>query len=595
MIKSMSVKRIIHLIILGIVATILVQCANSITAPVGGPKDLDPPIVLETSPENGSANFKGDKFSIKFDEFITLQNVLQSALISPPMKEPPDFKVKGKTVMVKFNEELKPNTTYSVYFGDAITDITENNPISNYTYIFSTGDYVDSLNLYGKVTNAFDLLPVEGAFVMLYKDNNDTIPLDSLPYYVVPYYLSKTDVDGNFQFSGLSNDEFLLFSMLDQNSNIIFDQPGEQIAFLDTLVSPFYIEKPKIDSTLIDSISEITLEPDSILVADTVIVDSTIIKQIEKNSLELYMFLSPDTIQRLLKAEVLVKNKIRFSFSQPAQDVIFEKRTYPLDDSLIVIEYSENFDTIVWHLNNPPGDSLELLLTQSEDTLGNVYLKLDPSKKSARLRRKETEVKEYLDVKSNLKAATLGLNEELELEFSQPMVKYNNLDSSLLVIGVDSIWDPEFSFKDSLLKRIVIPMAITEDNKYRLYFPDSAFTNWNALNTQEIDIKFKTLPLSEYGIFLFHLHPEYNQNYIIQMMDNQENILNEHFFTGDTTIIYEYVKPAEYLFKIIYDNNNNKKWDPGNYGIRLQPEEVIYFQKEVKVRANWEVEEDWKF
>ena len=587
--------KIINLIILGIITLIVVRCANSITSPVGGPKDLTAPTVLQTTPANGSANFTGDKFSIRFDEYIKLENVQQSALISPPMKELPDFRIKGKSLLVKFNEELKTNTTYSVYFGDAITDITEGNPVSNFTYIFSTGDFVDSLSLYGTVSNSFDLLPVEGAFVMLYKDNNDTIEFDSLPYYVVPYYLSKTDINGNFQFSGLSEDNYLLFSMLDQNSNIIFDQPGEKIAFLDTLIQPFYIEKPIIDTTLVDTITEMIIEPDTLLLSDSIVLDSTILKQIAKNNIDLYMFLSPDTIQRLLKAEVLMKNKIRFSFSQPALDVNFKKVNYPLADSLVIIEYSEENDTIIWHLNNPPGDSLELLLTQSLDTLGNVYLKLDPSKKSTRVRKKDEEVKEYLTWKSNVKSNVLGLNEQLEIEFSQPMVKYNNLDSSLLIAGGDSIWGPDFSFTNSLLNKITIPIDIIEDTKYSIFFPDSAFTNWNKLNTQSIDLNFKTLPLSNYGIFFFHLHPEYNQDYIIQLLDNQENLISETTFRSDTTIVYEYLTPAEYKFKIIFDDNRNSKWDPGNFGIKLQPEKVIYFPKDVKVRGNWELEEDWEF
>jgi len=589
------VTRIIKLIILGIISLIVVRCANSITSPVGGPQDLDPPLVLQTNPANGSANFTGDKFVIKFDEFIKLENIQQSALISPPMKEIPDFKIKGKTLQVKFNEELKPNTTYSVYFGDAITDITEGNPVSNYTYIFSTGNFVDSLSLYGTVTNSFNLLPVEGAFVMLYKDNNDTIEFDSLPYYVVPYYLSKTDIDGNFQFSGLSDDEYLLFSMLDQNSNIIFDQPGEEIAFSDSLVKPFYIEKPKVDSTLNDSITEIIMEPDSILVTDSIVIDSTVLKQIAKNKIDLHMFLSPDTIQRLLKAEVLVKNKIRFSFAQPALDINFEKLVYPLDDSLVIIEYNKENDTITWHLNNPPIDSLELLLTQHNDTLGKVYLKLDPSKKSTRVRKKDEEIKEYLTHVSNLSSNILAPTQQFEIEFSEPMVHYNYLDSVLLVSGVDSIWGPDFSFTDSLLNKITVPIDIIEDTKYRLYFPDSAFSNWNNLNTQPIDISFKTLPISDYGVFIFHLHPETQQDYIIQMMDAQENIINEVNFSNDTTLLYEHLIPAEYLFKIIFDDNKNSKWDTGNYGTKLQPEKVIFYPKEVKIRGNWEIEEDWKF
>lgn len=588
-------RRFYWYILVVIVAFIANQCANSITAPSGGPKDETPPVVLETLPENGRPNFKGNKFSIRFNEYISLQNVQQSALISPPMKEQPDFKVKGKTVQVKFNEELKPNTTYSVYFGDAITDITENNPISNYTYIFSTGDYVDSLSLFGSVNDAFTLLPVEGAFVMLYKDINDTIVFDSLPYYVVPYYVSKTDTAGHFQFTGLSDEEFMVFSLLDQNSNMIFDQPGEQIAFLDSLVRPGYIEKPKIDTITADSIYEIAVVADSLLLNDSIVPDSTLLKQILQNSVDLYMFLSPDTIQRLLKAEVVTKNEIRFSFSQPALDVMFEKLRYPLEDSLIVTTYSDNYDTITWFLNNPPFDSLELLITQYDDTLSTAYLKIDPKKQSARSRKKDEEVKEYLLWKTNINSNVLNPEDKFIIEFAQPFVRFNNIDSSLLVNGVDSTWNPKFNFTDSLLTSIEIPIEMMEDTKYRLFFPDSAFSSWNNIHTEKINVKFRTLPISDYGIFILNLHPEIYQNYIVQMMDDKENILFENLFNNDTTITYDNLLPAQYLYKIIFDDNGNGKWDPGNFGLRIQPEKVIYYQKEVKIRANWDVEEDWWF
>ena len=596
-IKTNCVRRFYWYILIVVIAFTTSQCANSISSPQGGPKDVRPPEVIETIPKNGSPNFKGNKFTVRFDEFVKLDNVEQSALISPPMKKAPDYRVKGKAVQVKFNEELKPNTTYSVYFGDAIVDITENNPISNYTYIFSTGEYVDSLSLYGNVKNAFNLTPVEGAFVMLYKDNNDTIAFDSLPYKVVPYYLSKTNVEGKFQFTGLSNDDFLLFSLLDQNSNFIFDQPGEQIAFLDSLIHPSFISMPVKDSITADSIVNIEIESDSILIIKDSIAKSIEDKIIEKNSVDLFMFLSPDTIQRILKAEVLAKNNIRFSFSQSAKNVNFEILSYPLNDSLFIEEYSIYEDTLIWHLNNPPIDSLELLLTQYNDTLGTIYLKLDPEKKSARLRKKdkEDEKKEFLSWTSNVTANKLDINKHLEIIFSQPRVNFNDIDSSFLIAGTDTIWNPEFYFSDSLNMKIDFPFDLLEETKYQVYFPDSAFTSWNNIHTEAIDIKFSTLPLKDYGILTFNLQPNKKQNYIFQLMNDKEKEIKKVLFYNDTTITFEYLKPANYLFKIIYDNNNNGVWNPGNYGLKIQPEEVIYYPKEVKVRANWEIEEDWKY
>lgn len=581
-------------LLLIIVVILVVKCAHPI-APTGGPEDVKPPTVIGTTPENGNPNFRTNKFSISFDEFVSIENIQQAALISPPMSEMPEFRVKGKSVNVKFMEDLKPNTTYSVYFGDAIVDITEKNPVINYTYIFSTGDYVDSLSLSGYVIDALDLKPIEGAFVMLYKDNNDTIVFDSLPYYIVPYYLSKTNIDGRYQFNGLSDDDYLLFAISDQNSNYIFDQPGEQIAFLDSLIRPIYIEKPKIDTTLTDSITNLLMTKDSIIVtADSLVTDSIMYN--EEFDVNLLMFLTPDTSQRLMKAEVLEKNKIRFSFTQPANNIEIESIKYAPDSTWYVEVYSKEKDTLYWYLFNPPVDSLILQFTQFYDTLGTVYLKLDPEKKSSRIKKKDEEVKKIkLGWKSNLSGSNLDLDKHLEIIFNHPYVKLNKVDSSLLIIGNDSTWDPKISFDDSLHMKIVFPFDLEEETQYNIYFPDSAFSCRNGIHTEAIDIKFKTKSLSDYGILTFNLRPEVKQGYIFQLLNQDEVVLRDYSFSEDTSITISYLKPSEYLFKIIFDDNNNNVWDPGDYGQKLQPEGVLYYPTEIKVRANWEIEEEWEW
>ena len=217
----MALKQLIKIILPAVLAAVVFSCAREMM-PTGGKKDVKPPQIVQSVPPNGSANFTGNKFELKFNEFVVLDKINEQLLISPPVKENPDFRLKGKSLIVKFKNELKPNTTYSVYFGDAIVDLTEGNPIHSFTYLFSTGDHVDSLSMAGKVINAFDLKPADGVMVMLYRNDNDTIPFDSLPMRVPPYYLSKTDKQGNFQFSGLAGDNYLVFALKDLNNNYIF-------------------------------------------------------------------------------------------------------------------------------------------------------------------------------------------------------------------------------------------------------------------------------------------------------------------------------------------------------------------------------------
>ncbi|RLD42324.1 MAG: hypothetical protein DRI89_07525 [Bacteroidetes bacterium] len=572
-------------------AFILIGCAHPVS-PGGGPKDKQAPQVLKSNPENGSAHFTGNKFTIEFDEFISLENISEEGLISPPVDEQPDFKIKGKSLQVKFNDPLKPNTTYSVYFGDAIVDITEKNPLSNYTYIFSTGNFVDSLSLQGEVIDAFNLEPVEDAFVMLYKNNNDTLPFDSLPLTVRPYYLSKTDVNGRFVFHGLADEKYMLFALSDLNRNFIFDQPGEAVAFLDTMVVAQYFLAAVTDTVTVDSALSVT-DSSQIVIDDTIPANDYNSEQYI--NYELYLFAHKDTVQKLLKAELLRPNTLRFSFSMPATSIRFKPLNFNLDSSWFQSEYSSEKDTVIWYLKNLPVDTLELLIFHNLDTLEQANIRLIPKKKlKGRKKQKVDTVKQYLEWNSNVKKRILALDQETEITFNQPIINYYT-DSAWLAINEDTIYNPAFTFIDSLRRKIRIPIELSEESIYSIYFPDSAFIDWNGLHNEAIFIEIFTKSLREYGTFIFHLHPSVKQSYILQLLGEKEVVARQHFFETDTTIVYNYVDPKKYMLKLIFDNNNNGKWDAGNYLMKQQPEKVLYFKKEINVRANWEVEEDWAF
>ena len=587
-------KRIFFIVGVLWMAFFLYQCAHPVM-PSGGPKDIKAPQIISSTPPNGSANFKGKKFILNTDEYVILEDVMQAALISPPMKEFPDFTTRGKSIQVKFKEDLKPNTTYSVYFGDAIADLTEKNPLHNYSYIFSTGSYVDSLSLYGTVQNAMNLLPEEKVFVMLYKDNNDTIPLDSLPYLVVPYYVSKTDASGKFSLNGLANESYLIFALKDQNANFIFDQPGEEIAFLDSLVHPFYDSSVIPLQTLVEDTIPEDFPIDTLQAhLDSIVQDS--IFNAKYSGISLYMFGQYDSTQRLLKAELIRRNTITFAFSQPADQIELIPLNFNPDTLWHKEKFSANHDTITWFLKTLPVDTLEVRIINQGDTLGQVYLRLDPDKTTGRARqnKKKEATKEYLEWSSNIKSNNLILSKKPEITFLQPMVT-NHTDSAYMIAGADTIANPAFVFLDSLHQTIQFPIDIVEEIRYKIYYPDSSFIDWNGFFNKEIALSFTPKPLKDYGVFTMSLKPDHEQPYILQMINDKEVVFKKIEFTKDTTVILEFLTPGKYLFKVIYDNNGNHKWDPGHYNTKLQPEEVIYFGKEINIRANWEVEEEWSW
>jgi len=599
----------------------LIQCARP-GMPGGGPKDEQPPQILKYEPDNYSANFTVDKFEIEFDEFIELDNINQKLLISPPMNELPDFKAKGKTLVVKFNEELKENTTYSIFFGDAVVDITERNPLKENTYIFSTGDKVDSMSMEGKVISAIDLQAVEDIYVMLYKnnsntilldnDNKNTIPIDSLPLTVKPFYLSKTDENGQFRFNGLADEEYFIFALKDQNSNYIYDQPTEEIAFLDSLVRPVFTGLPNKtgvdsldvitgDSTVVDSVSIMSVDsldiiiPDSLTPAqDSVSTDSLNKKNQSLKKYELILFRDRDSTQRMHKGGLLRRNTLEFSFSLPANKLKLIPSNYLSDSSWYLEKFSEKFDTITWYFKNIPIDTLEMLIMKDADTLEYLYISLNPDSQleRARAKKKDEEKKIFLEWSSNTSRGNLLLNQKPEIRFDQPVQSFNTSSGSL-IIGEDTTYQPHAVIADSFKMLIQLPIELTESTKYSYYFPDSTFIDWNGYFNKEIRLNFSTKAPADYGKMTMILLAERKQPYIFQMLNDQGELMKESYFTSDTIVSYEYISPAKYKFKIVFDDNGNRKWDSGYYPDKIQPEKILFYSKEVDVRANWEIEESW--
>lgn len=583
---NISLRTIIYTLVIGL----LFSCAHPVN-PGGGPKDADPPTVLASFPENGSANFNTDRFTIEFDEFVKLVDIHIEALISPPLLKKPDFKVKGKSIEVKFNEILKPNTTYSIYFGDAITDITEGNPVSNYTYIFSTGSFVDSLSLQGKVVDAYGLQPVEACFVMLYKDNNDTISLDSLPLLVRPYYLSKTDEEGKFRFNGLGEDEYLMFALLDMNASLSFDQPNEQIAFIDSLISPSFVKKPVKDTMLVDSANTALSDSISSLISDSLLKAENNLFSKQLKTYELFLYTEKDTVLKLMSSKIIRDNTLQFIFNLPANSVRIIPLNHADRELWYVVNTSAETDTITWYYKNLPSDTLEVLMMQDADTLELLTIRLNKQKQRQSRKQKENKV-EFLKWNGIPKSKILKPFTSPRIGFYQP-IENINFDSAVLISGDDTIVKPKFFFTDELNMQIEIPVVNTEETRYTLVIPDSSIFDWNGLYNDEIVTKFSTKPLSDYGILILSISLHIEQSIILQLINDNDEVIKRDLFSSDTAITYNYLDPGKYKLKAIFDANINGKWDPGNYLKKIQAEKVIFFEKEIEIRANWDIEEEW--
>ena len=554
------------------------RCAN-VVSPTGGPKDVIPPVVLQSVPENQSTNFQDKEIHITFDEYVVLNNPNGNIFISPPLDKNPEYKLSGKSLIIKFKESLKPDVTYSINFGEAVKDLHEGNIFKDYSFVFSTGENIDTLTLEGKVLQSVDHQPSADYYVMLYCDNNDTISIDSLPYFVKPYYATKTDKEGKFKFSGLKESDYLLFALKDENSNLKFDLPNENIAFLDSLVRPICNAQFIIHNDSLSSDDSVKQE----------------VKEI--NPLVLYSFLEEDTIQKLLKKEIVEEGLLRFVFNRPAQNVKMEVLESLPDTFNILKIYSANYDTINWYFT-PNKDSL--LFAINYDTLINdtTLLSLKPRKSGGRKTKTET-VAKSLEIRTNIISGKLNPEQDLILTFKEPVTDVMMRDTTWYIVDKDTIInDLNFVRLDSFGLKYKLDKTFIPEKSYKIIVPDSVFYSFKGVTNDTTEFAFKVPELAQYGnIFVTVEVPENVPQIIVELLDDKDKFVARQIVDETKKIEFRYLSPKKYKLKAILDKDGNGRWSSGDYGKKLLPEPV-YFHKDVfDVKANWDIdlEESWRF
>ena len=540
-----------HLILcLGLLlAAFLAQrCANAV-APTGGPKDTTPPVVVAAVPENQSTHFIGKKIEITFDEYITLDNASQNVLISPPLSEKPDIKLKNKTVVIKFKENLVPNTTYTINFGSSIKDLHEGNLFKDYVYCFSTGDHVDTLSIAGKVLDAETRKPVEGVYVGLYSADRDN--LDSLPLTVAPNYITKTDKEGLFSLNGLADKSYRVFALKDANANLYFDLANEASAFLDTPVSP----------------SDSTLKP-----------------------ITLHMFTEVDSTQVLLEKKLIEDGLLRFVFRHPAKDAVIMTPEMLPDAFNLVTTHSTAYDTVWWYFTPNVKDSLWVQVKYDNviNDSSHYCLKFKDKKN----RNKKTEP---LKVKNNLVGRNaLVHGETLTLTFSEPIVRYAMRDSAVFKCDSLVFYDTlafEPADEHGMKYRLVNPVAT--DKNYSIEIPDSVFFGIRNRANEAIKLDFHVVSDDEYGnIYITVVPPEGLKQVVVQLTNEGGKVIKEQVITKTDEVMFDYLMPAKYKLRAILDADGNGKWSTGNYHRHTLPETIVDYKDVLDLKAGWDIDLD---
>lgn len=602
-----GLKHIFSAACLLLTAFLVLRCANEV-APTGGPKDSTPPQVIKAVPANHSVNFAGKRIELTFDEFITLENANQNVLISPPLSEKPDFKLKNKTVIVKFKSPLEPNTTYTINFGAAIKDLHEGNQFKDYVYSFSTGDHLDSLSIGGKVLNAEDKKPIEKVYVSLYASDQEN--LDSLPFTTVPNYITKTDEEGNFLLSGLADKSYFVFALKDVNSNLYYDLPNEDVAFLDTLVPAAYpfvaVSRPmdsiQADTLLIndtipvattDSLMEVRLDSFALSINDTLQIkeEDTIPPRVfDQNALRLtlYMFTEPDSTQMLLEKKLVEKGLLRFVFRYPAKDAVVMTPEMLPDTFNLVAVNSPEFDTVRWFFTPNVKDSLWVQVKY--DTVINDSSRYSLKFKDKNIRNKKPET---LKITNNL-VGQGGLipGEDLILKFSEPVVTYQMRDSAVFKCDTMVSYNTlAFEQADEQGMQYKLVADIAPEAKYSFELPDSVFFGIRGHVNTALKVDFHVLGEEEYGnIYITVAPPEGMKQVVVQLTDESGKVLKEQIITTKEEVMFEHLVPAKYKLRAILDTDGNGKWSTGNFHRRIQPETIVDYKDILEIHAGWDVD-----
>jgi len=584
----------------------LSHCANPV-APTGGLKDMQPPTVVKAEPANHSTGFNGRKIELTFDEYITLENASQKVLISPPLSTKPDIKLQNKTVVIKFKETLEANTTYTINFGNSIKDLHEGNLFENYIFSFSTGDWLDSLSIAGKVLSAKEKKPVEDVYVGLYDADREN--LDSLPMSAIPNYIAKTDKEGHFNLSGLADKKYLVFALKDVNSNRYFDLPNEEVAFLDTLVPASYPwHAPSIqpaDSLLTDSttivIDSVTaIAADSLYneihatTVDSLSIEPTITRMYDQNALDLtlYLFTEVDSTQMLLEKKVVEEGLLRFVFRHPAKDALIMTPEILPDTFNLITFPSANHDTVWWYFTPKVKDSLWVQIKL--DTIINDSSRYSLKYKEPGARRNTQP--EKLKITNNLIGrGGLITGNDLTFKFSEPVVRYELPDSVPLKCDTTLVYNVLYFEKvDDYGLKYKLVADIEENVNYSFELPDSVFFGIRGRTNGPVKTEFHRLKDDEYGnIYITVAPPEGMRQVIIQLTDeNGKSVLQQEIVTKRQEVMFQYLPPAKYKLRAILDADGNGEWSTGNYHHHTLPETIIDYKDALDLKAGWDIDLD---
>lgn len=565
-------------------------CAN-IAAPTGGLYDVDPPKVVKASPSFNATNNDKSKIEIIFDENVKIEKPMDKVIIAPPQQKFPVIKAQGRKVIVELEDELKPNTTYTIDFTDAIVDNNEGNVLENFALSFSTGEELDSMAVSGIVLSAENLEPAQGIYVGIHSNLNDTA-FTNTPF----ERISRTNSSGIFTIKGVAEGEYKIYALRDLNRDYKYDNPQEEIAFLDSIIIPSSVQALRNDTIFKDS-----------LTIDTI--HEVKYTRFLPDNLLLRSFESGFQRQYLQKHERTVPYKLDLYFAAPTNAAQFSLLSpTSTSDKWFVKESNITNDSVsIWITDSLiyQADTVKLIVDYLRtDTLNNHVLNTDTlnftfreSKRQVAAKDKKEDEEEpiiFLNIRHNIQSSHEIYN-SLFLEFEQPIANFDSAEIKLQH-EVDSVFTPiDYTLiSDSLNARTYrLKYKWEPGEKYKLHIDSAAFVSEYGIYNNTVEQTFTVKNLEQYGNLLFILSglPEGKAAYV-ELLDAQDKPFRKKLVKNNEALFLD-LNPGKLYARLFIDENGDGEWTTGNYEKNRQPEMVFYNPKMYEIRAFTNHEESW--
>ncbi len=538
-------NKVLKIVLSAFLIFLFEKCAQ--VAPLtGGKRDTTPPKLVEALPANGSINFNTNQVILKFDENVKLTDLTNQLIVSPKLGFDPDIEAEGKKVIISFNKQtLLPNTTYRFYFGKAIIDMTEGNSAPNFEYIFSTGTYIDTLKVAGTIINAFNTKPESDMIIGLYNKEED---VDSLPYKKTPNYLTRSSESGEFAFSNLPKGIYKVFGFSDKNKNYMYDGETEKIAYLDSVFNLAGDSSIKLTS--------FNEEPAKIF--------------IKKTNSPYYGF-----------SQIILNKKSNLTLTT----------LYKADSKKIFeTNVGQQKDTVSFYYKELK-DSLSLILkNNSFNKIDTLEVKLP----------KINALKKKIGISLNTFNGKLPIHKQPVISFAGWMdTSKTDISRLKLISKKDSVTDTlDITYRWLNITTFELTNKLKQGEHYLLKADTNAFFDVSGNKNDSAKIDFQTESELELGKITLKLLFNKKQGYLVQLINAQEQVVKEKFISfslsgsNAASIDFTDITPGTYQVKIVFDTNENKKWDTGNIHSKIQPEHVFIHPKAIKVVPDWEIEED---